>query len=1337
MATYSLWNQAAETVTASGVGNNGTNGLHFTVSAAGALAGIWHYSPSGFGQTQLPVTIGLYNYSTQTLIHSEAASWSGAAGSGWVYAGFSSPPSLAPGTDYMAVQFRNDSADGWFVYYNSQTWPASNGPITAPDDAGAGQGWFNTGTALAFPASQDAGYQWWMDVAVTTPGPSQPRPARGGMALRKSRASSSRGSPAVVVPPTPSPFAPPPKAAKGKAAAAKSRLRSSPGAPVVLPGAPSPSPFTPPPFILRAHAAIRKARLASSPGSPAVFTAGAPSPFAPPRRAVRGGPAARKSRLAASAGSPAVLSVISGPSLQLPGNLLTPPDCDFGTWTGDWTAGGNTAVAQSASAAFYGPASMSLASTAAGSVTAVSPYLRAMPSAGYIASGYLYATASGRTGTIALTFYNSSLTSLGTVTGASVALAQGAFAPVVASAPSPAGTAYVRVTVTASGLGAGETAFFDLAYCAAALAQFLAAWYTQPGAATPVWADITPWVRADKGVTLTRGRDDEVSESQAGKTTLTVDNTLGWFSVGSTASPWYPNVLLGRRLQVNRPDETGAWHTRADMRLTDLPVQWEGGPALESLVQAGASGLLANVGRLPELRTMLEQEILLDAPMCLYTLADPSGSATASDSSGNGAAPLIQRAYGSGGALAFGTGTAIVEAGSLNGSSPVTSLLLTPRNTGAAAADQNDVQLEGWLPQPVTTTAGFTFEIWSSGVDYAFNAESATWFAITLGNPRTGQMISIGITGGSPSVVPALQLAWTSNQYSAAPVYATATLSNAYSGFPVYQPGMFAVTVSGGTATLWYNEGDTMQAVGSVSIPNGMEFTYLTVGGPLGGNQGWQGSLNCAAVYPAVLTSARLADHWLAGWNAYADDWTYQMIGNAARYAGIPSQFTAFPTAGVSRVDTYTLSGQTPLAALQAYEQADGGVLYENAAGQLAYQDRTARYAAQASTATYLALAAGQYEPDFLPSATDQFLQNDSTVSTPLIAAGVRALNAASVADYGTYPNGTPQSPVSGPYYSLPNTGVVAPARGSDVIADAASWNVGVNCQPGPRSPKVTVDLLTAPGDGLSKAAVYGAEIGTMINLAGLPSQAPGGVRPNWLMIEGVAETFTITSEGAEDTVTFNTSPSMRSAAWIAGDSAMGVLDSTAVVGRGSDGGPAGYVGPPYAVPAFSGTMNLTGNVGAEDLRGLWFNVQQQVTPPCALAVQIANGQSLANATAADIIWDTLYLDTAVGWTLQTGNAWYTVQVAGVYLLAACVQFTPNATGDRSLVFQQNGGAIAGGEAVATAGSTVTTGLTGSVEVTCSVGDQLKVTAYQSSGGALTTSISGGGSCFSILFMGT
>lgn len=318
MTTYTLFGQANPGAVNSGAGNAGTNGLHFTVSAASQLDGIWHYSPAT--STQLPTQIGLYTTqaspATGTLVHSETASWSGAAGSGWVFAAFASPPALTAGTNYMATQWRNDATSEWFVFY-AVTWPVSSGIITAPKDTGTGQGWFDTGTptAMTFPATQLAGDNWGMDVQVSTPSaPSgQPqRQVRGKKAAARARLASTPAAPAS---PPPSKFRLP-GLLRGRPQGPKSRIVLPKFPPAVPSPPPVPSPFSPPSSIWRAHQAARKARLSSARGA-----ALPPPPFATPARVQRGRPAARKSRLGLSAGSPAVIAPLT-PSPFSPPALL-------------------------------------------------------------------------------------------------------------------------------------------------------------------------------------------------------------------------------------------------------------------------------------------------------------------------------------------------------------------------------------------------------------------------------------------------------------------------------------------------------------------------------------------------------------------------------------------------------------------------------------------------------------------------------------------------------------------------------------------------------------------------------------------------------------------------------------------------------------------------------------------------------------------------------------------------------------------------------------------------------------------------------------------------------
>src|SRR5579872_549059 len=120
-----------------------TMGVQFTVSRAAALKAIWFYSAPG--AASLPGTIALYAVTGAALVASQAAAWSGAAGSGWVRAAFGSPPALASGTAYKACVFDNFGNN--FYSTTAHYWDTgagaggiTNGPLSTPNNAGGDGG---------------------------------------------------------------------------------------------------------------------------------------------------------------------------------------------------------------------------------------------------------------------------------------------------------------------------------------------------------------------------------------------------------------------------------------------------------------------------------------------------------------------------------------------------------------------------------------------------------------------------------------------------------------------------------------------------------------------------------------------------------------------------------------------------------------------------------------------------------------------------------------------------------------------------------------------------------------------------------------------------------------------------------------------------------------------------------------------------------------------------------------------------------------------------------------------------------------------------------------------
>lgn len=183
MVAYTLFSQTASGNVLAGDAAGYTFGVQFTVSQAATLGAIWWDSVTG--AAALPATIALYAVAGTSLVHSEAASWSGLAASGWVKAAFAAPPSLSPSTSYKACVFYGGGVN-WYSstshYWDSGSGSAgiNNGPLSAPNNAGAsgGQDTFTTGAALAYPASSFNATNYWVDLEVTPVAP-----AAGGLLL--------------------------------------------------------------------------------------------------------------------------------------------------------------------------------------------------------------------------------------------------------------------------------------------------------------------------------------------------------------------------------------------------------------------------------------------------------------------------------------------------------------------------------------------------------------------------------------------------------------------------------------------------------------------------------------------------------------------------------------------------------------------------------------------------------------------------------------------------------------------------------------------------------------------------------------------------------------------------------------------------------------------------------------------------------------------------------------------------------------------------------------------------------------------------------------------------
>lgn len=171
--TFTLFGQPASFAALTSDPTGYTMGVQAVSSVPAHVRGIWWWSPPG--AAVLPVHINVYDVNSQTVLHSEVASWSGAAGSGWVLASFASPVAVAAGQLFKAAIFQSAASNfyGAVAHYwdtGAGAGGISSGPLSAPNNAAAAQGQdsFFTG-GEAYPATSFNATNYGVDLVLGVP----------------------------------------------------------------------------------------------------------------------------------------------------------------------------------------------------------------------------------------------------------------------------------------------------------------------------------------------------------------------------------------------------------------------------------------------------------------------------------------------------------------------------------------------------------------------------------------------------------------------------------------------------------------------------------------------------------------------------------------------------------------------------------------------------------------------------------------------------------------------------------------------------------------------------------------------------------------------------------------------------------------------------------------------------------------------------------------------------------------------------------------------------------------------------------------------------------------
>jgi len=619
-----------------------------------------------------------------------------------------------------------------------------------------------------------------------------------------------------------------------------------------------------------------------------------------------------------------------------------------------------------------------------------------------------------------------------------------------------------------------------------------------PENALPVWSDVTEFVRAETGVSITRGRADEFSEIQPGRLTLTLDNTAGEFTYGNAASPYFPYVIPYRRIRVS-VYVNGAWYPRFDGYIDGWPISWVDDFGGVALVNVSATDRLARLTKLRAIKHPVAEQfgtgsksgwvlddgtrglldtaaVLADGPGWLYGLQEESGSSSASDVSGNPGNPALQD-------LTMGTGGGIHGYGQEN-------VFLEGRAIyGVGDGSGNGV---------VTGSATLTTYVGSA---FSFGCAFRWYLGSVL------EIASVGHVGGS-SVVLAATGSTVTATFTAAPGGTPVVVTKTVTTNDLI-PHYVMVTVSGSTISL-YVDGESA-ATGSV--PSGMSTAVGVRVGTTGSTAGYYSWLGYV---PRALSATEVANvaSLITGEAKASHEWVSLWLG----WLGMSSLLSA--ETGLSDVAYQPMAEKSVLELIGNVNRVESGWFFAKPDGTYTFQARSHRY--NRSPIITLDADLGQVPTGLAMGVDTGRLVNDVTMSRGNGSAA-HAVNQDSINTYGVFST----------------VGSVYAASDAD-LQSVAYWIVNRQGTVAVRVPTVTIDLLTVTE--LQSVAVL-AEVGELLELTNLPTQAPETSMSFY--IEGVSEKISI----SEWSLQLNTSPGLAlTQVWALEDPALGLLDTTTVL---------------------------------------------------------------------------------------------------------------------------------------------------------------------------------------------
>lgn len=453
--------------------------------------------------------------------------------------------------------------------------------------------------------------------------------------------------------------------------------------------------------------------------------------------------------------------------------------------------------------------------------------------------------------------------------------------------------------------------------------------------------DITSFVRLPDGIEVTRGRGNEFEDIQPSTFNATLENTDGRFTLGSTVGSYGAALNTDRRIQY-KVTANAVTTTRFTGYVQNWPAEWPDGGDTFAVAKITAVDRLASLSR-KTLRSIIEEEILLDAPSAYYTLGEAAGATTAGDTSGNSAAPLAQT--GTGAAVTFGTATG-----------PATDSLTAASFSGGKYLN------DALVPADASFIFAFASTDTVNNGNLLTQIDNFTSMQVTI-RPSLG-ILTLGGAGTTIGT----------GAYNDGAVHVLGLRNVGHATYDVYIDGV--LTNSGVVVTT--------PLVGSTTVQLGA----------------FVGSMAHFAQWSTAPSAARFVAMSKAMITGFAGERSDQRIARLASYAGVTA--TALETGIDASVPFVDITGASPLAAIAEVDKAEGGTVFIRGDGTLVMQNRSHR---ALQTTPDLTMTNNEVDPTSTVVGDMQLMRNVVTASAGANGAIQVVASVTSRTMHGDYPD--------------------------------------------------------------------------------------------------------------------------------------------------------------------------------------------------------------------------------------------------------------------------------------------------------------------------------------------